>query len=366
MPIFHISLPALFLAITLSIIPASTLEEMLSSSSSSSPSPPPLPPPSRVAVLMSGNIHSFPFFKDSVMPAYHRYFRHEGYDLFIAVGDPGLRTEMRSGSSQPLESVSEAAFYAASRGGSDFNPPARAINILSMPYLFSKTKAGGGFGAGYCMSNTTNHIVLLMMAHKMGVAFAQMRRAEMNDRRLYDYAVRMRPDARVVRRLPHVKELFDFYRRANSTGKNLASLRNQFGGLAIPPMTQPPEGLPLAADVITWDDQFGIASRARGAEALFLGAQTVYSKCFNASSWAAACGKYVADMQKAIDHGGVGCCPMRLISVEFDDVIVRDCGNLQTNARYYHGKLCEPEGRTGPESCMMTTGHWKGPCPGDE
>jgi len=44
-------------------------------------------PEQRVAVLTTGNLRSFAFFRDEVMPRYHANFWKPGYDLFLSVGD---------------------------------------------------------------------------------------------------------------------------------------------------------------------------------------------------------------------------------------------------------------------------------------
>ena len=172
--------------------------------------------------------------------------------------------------------------------------------------------------------------------------------------------VRMRPDAKVVRPLPHIIDMFEYYRNASAAGRSLTDqhVREQFGGLVIPQVEK--TGRPLLADVVAFDDQFAIASRHRGAEPYFLGAQKVFSKCYNESSWAIACSKPVTLMRGKVSSRVEGCAPIRLISAEFDDVIIRDCGMLQ-DANFRCENVAEAR-RRGTEMCMMTTDHWRVDC----
>jgi hypothetical protein len=198
---------------------------------------------------------------------------------------------------------------------------------------------------------TINHVALLMQVHKFGALFAAMRHVEIKAREEYKYVVRTRPDAYFhLPNLPHVSEMFAFYRDSTSNGELLKNIRTQFGGPINATQTA------VLADIVTWDDQFAMMHRP-GAEAYFLGAQISYTKCYNWTAWGRACGLSDSVAAQYINvKKRVPCCPVRLVSAEFD-VVVRDCGDLKTNGR--GAGQCErpSDGKV----CLMTTDHWKDP-----
>ena len=271
--------------------------------------------PPRVAVLTSGNLRSFAYFRDEVIPRYYANFWKPGYEMFLSVGDK---------ESMNMRLLDEAQFRAAtaSYGG------VVHTDIMVMPYEMTRVSKGGSFGTHFCPENKTNHMSLLMPAHKLSSVYASMIREERRSGKPYEYVVRYRPDMVFVRKLPHVSEMFAFYRDSTTSGRSGVELRMQYGGL-VPPTGEPGEkGIPpTMADVVLWDDQFGVMSRS-GAEGFFLGASKAYSKCYDFAEWAKVCGMKEAITKQVIKSRGVPCCPARLAASEFD-FIIRDCGYVR-------------------------------------
>jgi len=103
-------------------------------------------------------------------------------------------------------------------------------------------------------------------------------------------------------------------------------------------------------------DQFAIAHRT-SADALFIGAQLTYTKCYNSSTWAMACGIH-EELANALmtTKSRVPCCPLRLVSYEFKTV-VRECGNLISAT--VSNRQCEGPVSVRKPCPMLTTDHWE-------
>ena len=259
-----------------------------------------------VAVLMTGNIWSLPYFREVTMPSLQRNFWCPGYDGFLVTSD---RVYMKA----PAEYIDEGLLWNAS-----FSNAFISVQLIS----WEENKLPKEKAAKRCdhfKPTRTNHVGLLQQFLKWPVAYAAMRNAEEARGHSYDYVVRLRPDFKVVEALPHIKHIFHQFRRVN---KNTSSYsRYDFGG---------PEGYntsdSIVSDVVIWDDQFAVMPRY-AARSFFTLAPQAFMVCHPAEIWEQACGLETIQAVHNMRAKRIPCTPIRTIA-PLGRKIIRDCGSV--------------------------------------
>ena len=189
----------------------------------------------RVAVLSSGNMRSYAFFADVVMPKYKLLMWYPGYELFFAIGD--TETGGNKGHKTLGRKLTEKDILNAT---TDYGV-VKNISLLTMPFVLEPLdgRASNALGQDHCPKGSyfselkLNHIGLLNQFHKLGAVFAAMRSEELRSGRNYDYVVRTRPDLYPLARMPHISKMFASYRYGSSSGEGLETVRTQFGGISV-------------------------------------------------------------------------------------------------------------------------------------
>jgi hypothetical protein len=297
---------------------------------------------SGVAVCMTGRTRSLAYTSEVVMPSYVARFERPGMDLFVVLGD-----RLLARGDPPIDPEEARLVFEQSRNLRSFHLSSLNLRVPvdwghSMCKHFEHPRRIGQPGTAVQML-------------KLPAAFAAVVREERSRGRGYGFVVRTRPDLAILYPLPTVAHLYTTFALVQPGKKSAAVL----SGLP-PPIDEAAAPAPretVAADVITWDDQFAIARRD-AAEALMVGSAQTASECHNASIWASACGISLLAARRAVDaRQPPPCCPVRTIAPHFG-VVVRECGDLKRS-----GCVSVPWMRGAPcacfETCTMTTWHWE-------
>jgi hypothetical protein len=228
--------------------------------------PTPVCPPPRVAVCFAGSLGTF--LSPEVQSGLVSNLHREGYDYFVSTDTPLLLNDSR------LRVTLQSAF--ADDGGAVTGPVEPR-----------------GWRKPPCLGS----LRMFPTVQRFAACFTMMQDAERARGARYDFLVRMRPDVRVLLPLPRLDELF----RSYGAGK----------------------------DALLYEDQMSISPRSIAAS-LTVTPQLAYRSCVTLAMWAQACGEAQRVDTWLSTSGGASapCCPMLLVSL-FDDVALRDCGDVQ-------------------------------------
>ena len=217
--------------------------------------------PARVAVCMSGRTRSLAYTRDVVMPSYVKHMERPLTDLFVLLGD---RLLVRG--EPPIAEEEAHRIFQQARSLRSFH--------LSSFGLRVPTDWGHSMCAHFVPRRMGQPGTAVQMLKLPGVFAAVLREERLRGER-YDFVVRTRPDLLILVPLPPIPALFTNYSVVQPGKKGAAVL----SGLPAPAdeSAAPAPREPVAADIVTWDDQFAIARRD-AAEALMVGVRVRWGR----------------------------------------------------------------------------------------